>query len=94
MTPEIDERHRHEVAQAYVATGHVRNAAKLSVAIGLIGLIWEIGSMIEGSQKVSEGIVILVGLALATVVPAAGLYAASFRTSLGATRLERALEGP
>jgi hypothetical protein len=41
---------------------------------------------------VSEGIVLLVGTALATVVPAAGLYAASFRTSLGAARLERSLE--
>jgi hypothetical protein len=30
--------------------------------------------------------------ALATVVPAAGLYAASYRTSLGAARLERSIE--
>jgi hypothetical protein len=35
---------------------------------------------------------LLVGTALATVVPAAGLYAASFRTSLGAARLERSLQ--
>jgi len=92
MKPEIDQRHREEVAQAYVATERVRLAAKASVAIGIIGLIWELGAIIFGSQGASDGVVVLVGLALATVVPAAGLYAASFRTSLGAARLERALE--
>jgi hypothetical protein len=92
MKPEIDQRHREEVAQAYVATERVRLAAKVSVGIGIVGLIWELGAMIFGSQEASDGVVILVGLALATVVPAAGLYAASFRTSLGAARLERALE--
>jgi hypothetical protein len=43
-------------------------------------------------MTVSEGILFLVGTALATVVPAAGLYAASYRTSLGAARLELSLD--
>jgi hypothetical protein len=88
----MDSRHREEVAQAGVAVDRVRLAAKVSFVLGLIGFVWVLGTVITGSVPVSEGMVLLVGTALATVVPAAGLYAASFRTSLGAARLERSLE--
>lgn len=47
--------------------------------------------MTTGAVAGGEGIVLLVGTALVTVVPAASLYASSFRTSLGAARLERSL---
>jgi len=66
------------VAHAAVAVARVRVAAKVSAALGLIGLIWTIVTMFSGSVAAGEGIVLLVGTALATVVPAAGLYAASF----------------
>ncbi len=92
MTTRNDDRYRKEVADAQVAVTRVRQAAKLSAAIGLIGFVWVIIAMIAGSTAVAEGIVFLVGTALATVVPAAGLYAASYRTSLGAARLERSLD--
>ena len=92
MNASMDERHRKEVAEAAVATKRVRQAAVVSAVLGLIGFLWVIGTVIEGSTPLSEGIVLLVGTALATVVPAAGLYAASYRTSLGAARLERSLE--
>lgn len=93
MNESNDERYRQEVAEARVATDRVRLAAKVSAVLGLLGFIWTLVAMIVGSMTISEGIVLLVGTALATVVPAAGLYAASYRTSLGAARLERSLEG-
>ena len=37
-------------------------------------------------------VLLLAGTALGTIVPAASLYAASYRTSLGAARLEIAME--
>jgi hypothetical protein len=92
MTTRNDDRYRKEVADAQVAVTRVRQAAKLSSAIGLFGFVWVIIAMIAGSTAVAEGILFLVGTALATVVPAAGLYAASYRTSLGAARLERSLD--
>ena len=61
------------------------------VAIGFVGFVWTLIAVLTSGQAVDEGIIALVALALATVVPAAGLYAASFRTSLGAARLERSL---
>ncbi|MGI9586017.1 MAG: hypothetical protein ACR2N7_10550 [Acidimicrobiia bacterium] len=91
MTADMDARHRNEIAGAYVAVDRVRLAAKASAVIGLLGFIWTLGAMITSNQPVSEGMLALVALALATVVPAAGLYAASFRTSLGAARLERSM---
>ena len=94
MSAEMDERHRKEVADAHVAVERVRLAAKVSGGLGLIGLVWTIVTMISGSVAPGEGIVLLVGTALATVVPAASLFAASYRTSLGAARLERSLDGP
>ena len=93
MNAEMDERHRNEVAEAHVAVRRVRLAAKVSAALGLLGLIWTIISMFSGTVAAGEGIVLLVGTALATVVPAAALSAASYRTSLGAARLERSLDG-
>ncbi|MGI9667289.1 MAG: hypothetical protein ACR2N2_09330 [Acidimicrobiia bacterium] len=91
MSAEMDARHAEEVKGAYIAVDRVRLAAKASAAIGLIGFVWTLGLVFTSNQPVEEGIVALVALALATVVPAAGLYAASFRTSLGAARLERSL---
>ena len=90
MSSEMDRRHRAEVAQASVAVDRVRLAARVSFVLGLIGFVWVLGVVITGTTPVSEGIVLLVATALATVVPAAGLYATSFRTSLRAARLERA----
>ena len=96
MSSEMDRRHHQEVAQAAVAVAvavdRVRLAARVSFVLGLIGCVWVLGVVITGTTPVSEGIVLLVATALATVVPAASLYAASFRTSLGAARLERSLE--
>ena len=92
MNASKDDRYRQEVAEARVATERVRLAAKVSAVLGLVGFIWTIIAMIAGSVTVSEGILFLVGTALATVVPAAGLYAASYRTSLGAARLELSLD--
>ena len=92
MTPSAEERYRREVAEAYEATSRVRLAAKVSAGIGLIGFVWTLVAVVTGSMGISEGVVFLVGTALATVVPAAGLYAASYRTSLGAARLEQTLD--
>jgi len=92
MSVDMDARHRQEIAGAYAAVGRVRTAAKASALIGLVGFIWTLIAVFTANQGVSEGIVALVALALATVVPAAGLYAASYRTSLGAARLERSMQ--
>ena len=92
MNQAMNERHRKEVQDAGVAVRRVRQAAGLSFVLGLIGFGWVLIIMINGTEPVSEGVVLLVGTALATVVPAAGLYAASYRTSLGAARLERSLD--
>jgi hypothetical protein len=92
MNQAMNERHRKEVQDAGIAVHRVRQAAGLSFALGLIGFAWVLIIMINGTEPVSEGVVLLVGTALATVVPAAGLYAASYRTSLGAARLERSLD--
>jgi hypothetical protein len=92
VNPEIDERHRQEVADAYVAVDRLRLAAKLSAVIGALAFIWTLIAMTAGSTPVEEGILFLAATALGTIVPSAGLYAASYRTSLGAARLELALD--
>jgi hypothetical protein len=92
MNASRDDRYRQEVAEALVPTERVRLAAKVSAVLGLVGFIWTIVAMSAGSMTVSEGIIFLVGTALATVVSAASLYAASYRTSLGAARLELSLD--
>lgn len=92
MNAAIDERHRKEVDDAYAAVTRLRQAAVVSAVIGAIAFVWTIIAMLFGTMGASEGIVVLATTALATVVPAASLYAASFRTSLGAARLERALD--
>jgi hypothetical protein len=92
LTEAINERHRQEVREAYGAVERLRLAAKISAGIGLIAFVWTIISIATDNMQATEGIVVLAGTALGTVVPAASLYAASFRTSLGAARLERALE--
>ena len=89
----MDERHRDEVRSAYGAVKRLRGAASLSGIIGLIAVVWIIVLIATGESGIDEGIVLLAGAALATIVPAAGLYAASFRTSLAAARLERQLGG-
>jgi hypothetical protein len=91
MNTEIDERHRQEVADAYVAVGRLRLAAKISAVIGALAFVWTLIAMTAGTTPVEEGILFLAGTALGTIVPAAGLMAASYRTSLGAARLELAL---
>ena len=92
LSTEINERHREEVADAYVAVDRLRVAAKASAAIGSLAFIWTLIAMIWGTTKVDEGILFLATAALGTIVPAAGLMAASYRTSLGAARLERSVE--
>jgi len=92
MSSNSEERYRREISEAYQATQRVRLAAKLAAGIGAIGFIWTIIAMATANMGVSEGLVFLVGTALATVVPAAGLYAASYRTSLGAARFEQSLD--
>ena len=92
MTPEINARHRQEVADAYVAVDRLRLAAKISAVVGALAFVWTLIAMTAGSTPVDEGMLFLAGTALGTIVPAAGLYAASYRTSLGAARLERALD--
>jgi hypothetical protein len=92
MNGSKDDRYRQEVAEALVATERVRLAAKVSAVLGLVGFIWTVVAMSVGSMTVSEGIIFLVGTALTTVIPAASLYAASYRTSLGAARLELSLD--
>lgn len=87
-----EQRYRDEIAEAYKATDRVRLAAKIAAGIGAIGFIWTVIATATGNMGLSEGLVFLVGTALATVVPAAGLYAASYRTSLGAARMEQALD--
>ena len=94
MNPEIDARHREEVADAYVAVGRLRLAANASAVIGALAFIWTLIAMIWGTTPVDEGMLFLAATALGTIVPAAGLMAASYRTSLGAARLERSLEAP
>ena len=93
MDASIEERHRQEVSDAYSAVTRLRLAAKVSAGIGAIGFVWTLVSMISGSTAVDEGVLLLAGTALGTIVPAASLYAASYRTSLGAARLEIAMEG-
>jgi hypothetical protein len=93
MNAAMDARHSKEVADADVAVTRVRQAAKLSAVLGLIGFVTVFVSMFTGNDPISEGVLLLAGTALATVVPAASLYAASYRTSLGAARLERSLDG-
>ena len=92
VTAEIDERHRKEVGDAYRAVDQLRIAAKASAAIGALAFVWTLIAMIWGTTKVDEGILFLAATALGTIVPAAGLIAASYRTSLGAARLERAID--
>lgn len=92
LTEAINERHRKEVADAYAAVDRLRTAAKVSAGIGLAAFVWTIISIATDNMQLTEGIVVLAGTALSTVVPASSLYAASFRTSLGAARLERALD--
>lgn len=92
MSGTAQDRYRKEIAAAYRATQQVRLAAKVSAAIGLLGVAWTLGALATGTMGISEGLLFLVGTALATVVPAAGLYAASYRTSLGAARMEQALD--
>lgn len=87
-----EQRYRAEIAAAYKATERVRLAAKIAVGIGAIGFVWTLVATVTGNMGLSEGLVFLVGTALATVVPAAGLYAASYRTSLGAARMEQSLD--
>jgi hypothetical protein len=94
MNPEIEARHREEVADAYVAVDRLRLAAKVSALIGAAAFVWTLIAMIWGTTPVEEGVLFLAATALGTIVPAAGLMAASYRTSLGAARLERSLEGP
>lgn len=91
MSTSMDERHRKEVKDAYGAVARLRVAASISALIGLVAVVWIIVLIATGNSGIDEGIVLLAGAALATVVPAAGLYAASFRTSLAAARLERQL---
>ena len=93
MNEEIDARHREEVAEAYIAVERLRLAAKASAVIGALAFIWTLIAMIWGTTPVDEGMLFLAATALGTIVPAAGLMAASYRTSLGAARLERSLEG-
>ncbi|MGI9643759.1 MAG: hypothetical protein ACR2O6_00450 [Ilumatobacteraceae bacterium] len=92
MNPDVDERHRQEVADAYEAVDRLRLAAKASAVIGALAFVWTIIAMTAGSTPVEEGMLFLAGTALGTIVPAASLFAASYRTSLGAARLERALD--
>jgi hypothetical protein len=92
MSNTAQERYRNEIAEAYKATERVRLAAKVSAAIGFLGVAWTLGALATGAMGISEGLLFLVGTALATVVPAAGLYAASYRTSLGAARMEQSLD--
>ena len=68
-------------------------AAAISAVIGALAFVWTLIAMTAGSTPADEGMLFLAGTALGTIVPAAGLYAASYRTSLGAARLERALDG-
>jgi len=91
MKAAVDERHRKEVEDAYTAVDQLRLAAKVSAGIGAVAVVWVVLAMVFGDMDVAEGIVVLAGAALATIVPASSLYAASFRTSLGAARLERSL---
>jgi hypothetical protein len=93
MSTDINERHRQEVADAYRAVDQLRVAAKASAAIGALAFVWTLIAMIWGTTKVDEGILFLAATALGTIVPAAGLLAASYRTSLGAARLERSIQG-
>ncbi|MGI9643455.1 MAG: hypothetical protein ACR2N9_11830 [Acidimicrobiia bacterium] len=91
LSEAVNQRHRQEVHDAYAAVNRLRLAAKVSAAIGAIAFVWTVISIATDNMQLTEGIVVLAGTALSTVVPAASLYAASFRTSLGAARLERAL---
>lgn len=91
LTEAINERHRREVDAAYAAVNRLRVAAWASAAIGAVAFVWTAVAMIAGEIEASEGVVFLAGTALGTVVPAAGLHAAGFRTSLSAARLERDL---
>lgn len=93
VSTDIDQRHRQEVAEAYEAVDRLRLAAKASAVIGALAFLWTLIAMIWGTTKVDEGMLFLAATALGTIVPAAGLYAASYRTSLGAARLERSLDG-
>jgi len=92
MSDTAQDRYRQEIADAYKATERVRLAAKVSAAIGLLGVVWTLVALATGAMGISEGLLFLVATALATVVPAAGLYAASYRTSLGAARMEQSLD--
>lgn len=87
-----EQRYRAEVAAAYKAAQRVRLAAKVAGGIGAVGFIWTVVATATGTMGLSEGLLFLVGTALATVVPAAGLDAASYRTSLGAARMEQLLD--
>ena len=93
VSTDINQRHRQEVTDAYRAVDQLRLAAKASAAIGALAFVWTLIAMIWGTTKVDEGILFLAAIAFGTILPAAGLFAASYRTSLGAARLERSIEG-
>ena len=91
MTTDIDQRHRNVVAQAYRSAQLARQGAVAGLLIGVAAIFWTIGAISIDEIDVAEGILAIAGVVLGTVVTSVGLYAASYRTSVGASALERRL---
>jgi hypothetical protein len=85
MDPGLQEQHSADVIGAYKAAVRLRLYARIS---GMAG----IAAVFVGGVGIEEGVTWIVLSLLLTVVPAASLYAASSRTSLGAARLELTLD--
>jgi hypothetical protein len=88
MDPGLQEQHSADVIGAYKAAVRLRLYARIS---GMASIAAVFGVFV-GGVGIEEGVTWIVLSLLLTVVPAASLYAASSRTSLGAARLELTLD--
>ena len=89
MATDMDHRHYREVEGAYRSARLARRGAFTGLFIGVAAILWTIGAIGLGDLDVAEGVLTIAGAALAASVTSAGLYTASYRTSVGASALER-----
>jgi hypothetical protein len=87
-----EELHRQQVTDAYRSSDRLWLHAVWTAAFGVVAVIAVLGAMLIGWLSISDAVTWFGLAALATLVPAANFYSdAARRTSLGAARLERAL---
>jgi hypothetical protein len=91
LMPHTIEQHRQEVVDTYIAADRARLYALLTAAYGLVAVLAALGAIIIGWIDVWDGVVVVAGALLSSVVPAAKFYADAVRTTLAAAALERHL---